>query len=158
MICIQFQREKKTFLRKYTSPLKITLGQKLLLGDRGRRAFVPCTEWLYSTHMRALKMYGSFLDLLRSKMNNLLIGTKILDQILIFPILWVRISYVIASFGHVYMNLCNSKPRIQWFLPWQISHGGLQGSTGHIILICVRILLVYWTDESVSTTLCQSWR
>lgn len=45
---------------------------------------VPRTEWMYFTHMRALKMYDPFSDFFGSRVNSLLIGTKILGQIIFY--------------------------------------------------------------------------
>lgn len=53
-------------------------------GNRERKTCVPRTEWMYFTHMRALKMYDPFSDFFGSRVNSLLIGTKILGQILFY--------------------------------------------------------------------------
>lgn len=157
LIYIQFQRKKKNLIKKIST--KDNLSKEIALGWQRKKTLCSmCRVDLFSL-LESLKMYGPFLDFFRSKMNNLWIGTKILGQILIFPILWVRIStHVIASFGYLYMNLCNLKLRIQWFLPQQISHRGLHGSTGHTTLNCIWIVLTGWTDASISITLCYSWQ
>ena len=64
------------------SLLKITLRQKFLYGNRGI-VCIPCTEWIYSTHMIALKIYDSS-DFVGIRVNNLQIGSMILGQTLFY--------------------------------------------------------------------------
>lgn len=47
LIYIRFQRKKETMLWQYTSPLKITLRQKLLCINRGRTCFLHRMNTIY---------------------------------------------------------------------------------------------------------------
>lgn len=71
---------KKDLIKKCIAPLKITLRQ-LLLCDNSGRICVPCTGWIYSTHMTTLKVYDPLSGFFGSRTNNLQMGAMILGQV-----------------------------------------------------------------------------